>query len=154
VQHWGYRNLDCIEWDFVAVMQRLELQDSRSVVAAPDMVDIAGSVFVGAVAAELGMVDIAGSAFVGAVAAELDMVGIAGSAFVGTVAAELDMVGMVDIAGSAFVGAVVVVVVVVVVVDIAGVADVDRHRLVVPWLPSYTVGQLVVGFLNSRSCLG
>ena len=147
MQHWGYRNLDCIEWDFVAVMQRLELQDSRSVVAAPDMVDIAGSVFVGAVAAELGMVDIAGSAFVGAVAAELDMVGIAGSAFVGTVAAELDMVGMVDIAGSAFVGAVVV-------VDIAGVADVDRHRLVVPWLPSYTVGQLVVGFLNSRSCLG
>ena len=151
MQHWGYRNLDCIEWDFVAVMQHLELQDSRSVVAAPDMVDIAGSVFVGAVAAELGMVDIAGSAFVGAVAAELDMVGIAGSAFVGTVAAELDMVGMVDIAGSAFVGAVVVVVVV---VDIAGVADVDRHRLVVPWLPSYTVGQLVVGFLNSRSCLG
>ena len=99
MQHWGYRNLDCIEWDFVAVMQRLELQDLRSVVAAPDMVDIAGSVFVGAVAAELGMVDIAGSVFV-------------------------------------------------------GTADVDRHRLVVPWLPSYTVVQLVVGFLNSRLCLG
>ena len=68
------------------------------------------------------------------------MVDIAESAFVAVVAAPemVDMVDMVDIAGSVFVGT----------------ADVDRHRLVVPWLPSYTVGQLVVGFLNSRSCLG
>ena len=81
------------------------------------MVDIAGSVLVGAVAAELGKVDIAG-----AVVAGLGKVGT-----VGVVAAGLGKVGT---------------------------ADVDRHRLVVPWLPSYTVVQFVVGFLNSRSCLG
>ena len=85
------------------------------------------------------MVDIAESAFVAVVAAPemvdmVEMVDIAGSVFV----AAPDMVEMVDIAGSVFVGT----------------ADVDRHRLVVPWLPSYTVVQFVVGFLNSRSCLG
>jgi len=85
------------------------------------------------------MVDIAESAFVAVVAAPemVDMVDIAGSVFVAVVAAP-EMVDMVDIAGSVFVGT----------------ADVDRHRLVVPWLPSYTVVQFVVGFLNSRSCLG
>ena len=90
------------------------------------------------------MVDIAESAVVVA-ASEMvdmvDMVDIAGSVFVAVVVAAsemVDMVEMVDIAGSVFVGT----------------ADVDRHRLVVPWLPSYTVVQLVVGFLNSRLCLG
>ena len=35
-----------------------------------------------------------------------------------------------------------------------GIAAVDRHRLVVPWLPSYIVVQFVVGFLDSYSYLG
>ena len=102
------------------------------------MVDIAESAFVAVVAAPemvdmVEMVDIAGSVFVAA-PDMVEMVDIAGSVFV----AAPDMVEMVDIAGSVFVGT----------------ADVDRHRLVVPWLPSYTVVQFVVGFLNSRSCLG
>ena len=51
--------------------------------------------------------------------------------------------GKVDIAGTVAAG-----------LGKVGTADVDRHRLVVPWLPNYTVVQFVVGFLNSRSCLG
>ena len=61
--------------------------------------------------------------------------------------------GRVDIVGSVFVGAVVVGAVVVGLGKI-GTADVDRHRWVVPWPLSYTADQRVVGFLNSRSCLG
>ena len=87
------------------------------VVAASDMADIAGSVFVGVVAAELGMVDIAEAVVAG--------------------------LGKVDSSVAVAVG-----------LGMVGTADVDRHRLVVPWLPSYTVAQFVVGFLNNRSCLG
>lgn len=74
-----------------------------------------------------------------------DRVDIAGSVFVGVVAAGL---GRVDIAGSVFVGAVAVG------LGKIGTADVDRHRWVVPWPPSYTVDQCMVGFLNSHSFLG
>ncbi len=76
-------------------------------------IDIAGSVFVGVVAAELGMVDIAEAVVAG--------------------------LGKVDIAGAVAAG-----------LGKIGTADVDRHRLVVPWLPSYTVVQFVFGFLNNR----
>ncbi len=69
--------------------------------------------------------------FVGVVAAELGKVDIAG-----VVAAELGKVGTAGVV-AAELGKV-------------GTADVDRHRLVVPWLPSYTVVQFVFGFLNNR----
>ncbi len=91
------------------------------------MVDIAESVFVGVVAAELGKVGTAEVVIVGVVAVGLGKVGTVESVIVGVVAAGLGKFGT---------------------------ADVDRHRLVVPWLPSYTVAQFVVGVLNSHSCLG
>ena len=76
------------------------------------------------------MADIAAFVFVGVVAAELGKVDIAGVVAAGF--------GKVVAAGFGKVGT----------------ADVDRHRLVVPWLPSYTVAQFVFGFLDNRSCLG
>ena len=131
-QRWGHRNPDCIEWGFVAVMQHLVQQDSRSVVAGVDMV---GNLGIAVVVAEPDRTDIAGSVFVEVVAAELGRVDIAE-----VVAVELGKVGIVE-AVAAELGKV-------------GIAAVDRHRLVVLWLPSYIVVQFVVGFLNSCSCLG
>lgn len=107
----------------------------RSVAAGVDTVGILGPAVVVAASDMADMVDIAGSVFVGVVAAELGMVDIAEAVVAGL--GKLDIVGVV----AAELGKV-------------GTADVDRHRLVVPWLPSYTVAQFVVGFLNNRSCLG
>lgn len=108
------------------------------VVAALDIADRV--VVAGVVAAGLGRVDIVGYVLVGVVAAELGRVDIAGSLFVGVVAAGL---GKIDIAGAVAVG-----------LGKIGTADVDRHRWVVPWPPSCTVDQCMVGFLNSHSFLG
>lgn len=107
----------------------------RSVAAGVDTVGILGPAVVVAASDMADMVDIAGSVFVGVVAAELGMVDIAEAVVAGL--GKLDIVGVV----AAELGKV-------------GTAEFDRHRLVVPWLPSYTVAQFVVGFLNNRSCLG
>jgi len=107
----------------------------RSVVGGVDTVGILGPAVVVAAPDMADMVDIAGSVFVGVVAAELGMVDIAEAVVAG--------LGKVDIVGVVAAG-----------LGKVGTADVDRHRLVVPWPPSYTVAQFVVGFLNNRSCLG
>ena len=93
------------------------------VVAGVDTVGILGSAVV-VVAPD--MVDIAGFEFV-----EVGMVGI-------VVAAEF------GIAEAAVAEAAVAA------PDKIGIADVDRHKLVVRWQPSYIVAQFVVGFLNSH----
>ena len=119
----------------------------RSVAAGVDTVGILGPAVVVAASDMADMADMAGSVFVGVVAAELGMVDIAAAVVAG--------LGKVDSAVAvAVVLGTAVAVAVAVGLGMVGTADVDRHRLVVPWLPSYTVVQFVFGFLNNRSCLG
>ena len=92
------------------------------------------------------------------VVAGVDTVGILGSAVVVVVVVVAP--DMVDIAGFEFVEVGMVGIVVAAEFGIAeaavaapdkiGIADVDRHKLVVRWQPSYIVAQFVVGFLNSH----